>query len=254
MGFPFKTGLKLFSTNTNLIAEALLLKDQYFNYVELYIIPGSYEKTISAWKEFNIPFVIHAPHTVHGVNLARSAFKATNINRMREVQHFADELRAGIVIVHGGNNGDINEAIEQLRIIDDDRIIVENKPKIGLLDERCIGWSPMEFNQLRKAGVLNGIALDFTHAICAARATENDEWELIRSLMEFEPKIFHISDIDAFSHKDMHLNFGKGSLNLRQCFSFVPPDSLVTIETPREDVGSLIDFVKDIQYLQRILS
>jgi len=254
MNFPFRIGLKLYSTNTSLIPEALLLKNKFFNYVELYIIPGSYDETISAWEKFDVPFVIHAPHSFHGVNLARLDRRATNMNHMREVQCFADKLNADIIIVHGGNNGNLNETIEELRLINDARIVVENKPKIGTLDELCIGWSPLEFNQLRKAGVLNGTALDFTHAVCAARATDTDQWELIQSLMDFEPKLFHLSDIDSSSHKDMHLNLGKGSLNLQKFFSFVPHDSLVTIETPRKNVETLSEFITDIEYLQRLSS
>ncbi|MEN6374684.1 MAG: TIM barrel protein [Smithella sp.] len=254
MDFPFKIGLKLYSTNTSLIPEALLIKNKFFNYVELYVIPGSYEKTISAWKEFAVPFVIHAPHSFHGVNLARFDSKAKNIQHLQEVQRFADELNADIIVVHGGNNGDINETIEELLIINDARIVIENKPKIGTLDELCIGWSPQEFNEFREAGVLNGIALDFTHAVCAARAANTDQWELIQSLMAFKPKIFHLSDTDSSSHKDMHLNLGKGSLNLQKFFSFVSLDSLVTIETPRKNAETLSEFVTDIEYIQRLSS
>lgn len=175
------------------------------------------------------------------------------MRHIREVQNFADVLDSDTIIVHGGNNGDINETIEQLKLISDLRLIVENKPKIGVFNELCIGWSPSEFNQFRKAGVLHGTALDFTHAVCAAMTTETDEWELIQSLMEFDPKIFHLSDIDSSSHKDMHLNLGKGSLNLRQLFSFVPVDGLVTVETPRGIAENLSEFVTDIKYLQSLL-
>ena len=254
MNFQFKIGLKLYSTNTGLIPEALLLKNKFFNFIELYIIPGSYDKTINAWKELAVPYVIHAPHSFHGVNLARLEFRATNIRHMGEVQRFADELHADAIIVHGGNNGDINETIEQLRIINDVRIVVENKPKIGMLDELCIGWSPSEFNQFRKAGVLHGTALDFTHAVCAARMEEADEGAFIKSLLKFEPKIFHLSDIDSSSHKDMHLNFGKGSLNLEQLLSFMPVNGLVTVETPRGIAENLSEFVADITYLRSLSS
>lgn len=254
MNFPFRIGLKLYSTNTGLIPEALFLRNKYFDFVELYIIPGSYDNTINAWKEFDVPYVIHAPHSFHEVNLARSECRRTNIDHMREVQRFADELRADVIIVHGGNNGNINETIEQLRMINDSRIVVENKPKIGILNEICIGWSPSEYMQFREAGVLHGFALDFTHAICAARATDNDDWKFIQSLLEFEPKIFHLSDGDSSSQKDMHLNLGKGSLNLEQFLSIIPVNGLVTVETPRGVAGNLSEFVTDITYLRSLSS
>ena len=254
MDFPFRIGLKLYSTNTDLIPEALLLKNKYLNFVELYIIPCSYDKTISAWKDFDVPYVIHAPHSFHGVNLARSECRETNMRHIQEVQSFADALDADVIIVHGGNNGRIDETIEQLRIINDARIVVENKPKIGIFDELCIGWSPSEFKQFREAGVLHGIAFDFTHAVCAARATENDEGEFIQLFWEFRPKVFHLSDIDSSSRTDMHLNFGKGSLNLEKLLSFIPGDGHVTVETPRCIAGNLSEFVTDIIYLRNLSS
>jgi endonuclease IV len=252
MNFKFKIGLKLYSTNTDLIPEALLLKNKYFNFVELYIIPGSYDKTIRAWKEFDAPYVIHAPHSFHGTNLARLELREKNMRNMREVQRFADELDADIIIVHGGNNGNITETIEQLRIIDDPRVVVENKPNIGILNESCIGWSASEFKQFRAAGVSNGIILDFTHAACAARTAETDVNIFIQSLLEFEPKVFHLSDREAYSQKDVHLNFGKGSMNLEKLMSLIPLDGLVTVETPRRIAENLSEFVTDIKYLQSL--
>lgn len=247
-----KIGLKLYSTNTELIPEALSLKNEYFNFVELYVIPGSYDKTISAWKEFNVPYVIHAPHSFHGMNLARPEYRETNMCHVREAQCFSEELCADSIIVHGGNNGNIDETIRQLRYINDCRIIIENKPKQGVLDEECIGWSPSEFEKLVKAEILNGMALDFTHAVCAARTIEKNEYEFIRSFLKFEPKIFHLSDIDSSSHKDMHLNLGKGSMKLDELLSFIPKDGLVTVETPRSIAGSLSEFVKDIIHLRKL--
>lgn len=250
MNDPYKIGLKLYSTNTDLIGEALTLRDEYFDYVELYIVPGSYDGTIQSWKEFNVPYVIHAPHSFHGVNLAKFESRAKNMKHISEVQRFADYLAADIIIAHGGNNGSINETIEQLRIIQDERIVVENKPKIGLTDELCVGWSPAEFNHFREAFVLNGFVLDFTHAVCAARTAEMDEWNFITAFFEFRPKIFHISDIDSTSHKDVHLNLGQGSLDLKRILSMIPANGFVTIETPRKLVGTLDEYVKDIIYLE----
>jgi len=253
MDFHYRPGLKLYSTNTGLISEARSLKDKYLNYIELYVIPGSYDKTISEWKEIDVPYVIHAPHSFHGVNIACPEYRETNIRYIREVQDFAEALDADTIIVHGGNNGNINETIAQLKLIDDPHVVVENKPKIGVFDESCIGWSPSEFNRLRKEGVLRGIVLDFTHAVCAARTAGIDEWELIRSLSEFNPKIFHLSDIDSLSHKDIHLNFGKGSMDLGRLLTYVPAGGFVTIETPRKISENLSEYIQDVEYLRNLL-
>ena len=50
MVFLFRIGLKLYSTDVALIQDAVRFKEGLFNFVELYIVPGSYVKTISAWK------------------------------------------------------------------------------------------------------------------------------------------------------------------------------------------------------------
>ena len=49
------------------------------------------------------------------------------------------------IIVHGGHTGNIEETIRQVAQLNDSRIILENKPKVGINDEACVGWSPDEF-------------------------------------------------------------------------------------------------------------
>jgi sugar phosphate isomerase/epimerase len=250
---PYRIGLKLYSTNTDLIGEARALKGDFFDYVELYVLPGSHDDTVRAWQEFDIPYVIHAPHSFHGVNLARRELWETNAIHIREARDFADALNADLIIVHGGNNGTIEETIEQIKMINDARVIIENKPRIGIHNEVCIGWSPREFMQLQKANLSNGFALDFTHAICAARAINTDEWKFINSLLVFEPKIFHLSDIDSTSIQDMHLNLGHGTLNIAKILSLIPDNGFITIETPRRVLENLSEYVADVKYVQSMM-
>ena len=65
-------------------------------------------------------------------------------------------LGADWIIAHGGNNGSILETIRQIGLIGDNRIVIENKPKIGLRDETCVGWSPADFRKIADAGRLHG--------------------------------------------------------------------------------------------------
>jgi deoxyribonuclease IV len=254
MHFDFKIGLKFYSTNTDSIPEALLLKDKYFNYVELYIIPGSYDETISAWKEFDVPYVIHAPHFFQGVNLAQMEKRETNLVSYNETRRFADDLNADIIIAHGGNRGSLDETIRQIRSIGDKRIVLENKPKLGLNDEICVGWSPSEFRKIFDEHIINGIALDYGHASCAARSLDVDVMDIVRELMLFNPKIFHLSDNDSLSAQDKHFNLGKGNLNLLQFIHVVPVNGLLTIETPRDSSKGLTDFLDDVKYLKKLLT
>ena len=255
MGFHFNIGLKLHSTNISLIAEAEKCKEEgFFDYVELYIIPGTYEETIEAWKKLDIPYVIHAPHSFHGVNLAQVDKREINLKHFNEARQFADDLGSDIIIVHGGNNGSFAETIHQIGLFNEQRIALENKPKIGIQNEECVGWSPDEFHRAMAVGVLSGTVLDFVHAVYAANSAKMDEMEIIKAFMVFHPKVFHLSDGDASSEKDIHLNFGKGSLNIAEFLSVIPEGALVAIETPHDESRGLEDFVNDIHFLRNLLA
>jgi deoxyribonuclease-4 len=141
--------------------------------------------------------------------------------------------------------------MKQISVIDDFRIVLENKPKIGLFHEICVGWSPDEFRKdvCRHVG---GIALDFGHASCAARSLQRNVMEIVREFMSFEPRIFHISDNDGLSEQDQHYNLGKGSLALLPFLEILPMKALLTIETPRSASKGLDDFVDDVKFLRKL--
>ncbi len=254
MDFPFRTGLKLYSTNTDLIPEAILLKNKYLDFVELYIIPGSYDKTINSWKEFDVPFVIHAPHTGHNVNIANNEMRKFNIEIYQEVRCFCDALKSPHIIVHGGSNGILEEMIFQLKMIGDDRIILENKPMKGLNGESCQGCSPEDFNIVFASGALHAMALDFGHAIYYAACCNLDYREVIESFMSFSPQIFHLSDGYYDSYTDVHLNLGKGKFNIKELLNYVPKGSKLTIETPRVSHNNLNEFAEDVHHLQGLVA
>jgi deoxyribonuclease-4 len=250
MDLSFKIGLKLYSTNIDLIPEAeTLYRDGYFDYVELYIIPGTF-KDVASWKDLKVPFLIHAPHSVHGINFAQAEKYETNRRNLTDAQKYADTLGSDIIIVHGGNNGSFSETIKQLKKLDDRRLVLENKPRVGLQGEICVGWSPSEFHEAAHAGVLNGTVLDFGHAICAAASSGIDEMQIIRGFMLFKPELFHIADGEASSESDVHHNFGKGNFKINKLLSFVPENGLVTIETPRNKEDGLNDYIEDINNLR----
>lgn len=255
MNFKLNVGLKLYSTDTSLIDNALRIQEEgYYDYIELYIIPGSYKQAINAWKALNVPFVIHAPHSFHEFNLAQANMWKTNQRNFNEAQLFADSFEADIIIVHGGNNGSFAETLRQIDLLEERRIALENKPKFGQKNERCIGWSPSEFRWAVDAGFSNAFVLDFVHAVCAANSLDVDVMGIISEFLEFKPKIFHLSDGDNSSEIDIHLNLGKGSLDLAGFLSVVPEGALLTIETPRDPSNGLEDFVNDVCFLRNVFS
>jgi len=255
MNSKLNIGLKLYSTDTSLIDNALRIQEEgFYDYIELYIIPSSYKGTINAWKALDVPFVIHAPHSFHGFNLAQANMWEANQCNFKEAQLFADSLGADTIIVHGGNNGSFAETLRQIALLNEKRIALENKPKFGQKKELCIGWSPAQFRQAVDDGFSNAFILDFAHAACAANSLNIDTMEIIRGFVEFKPKIFHLSDGDNSSEIDIHLNLGKGSFDLGDFLSVVPEGALMTIETPRNQSNGLEDFVNDVSFLRKVLS
>ena len=251
-----RLGLKLFSTDTELLPEATRLwQKKVFHYIELYTIPGTFEKTAGVWRNCQIPYVIHAPHSEHGVNLAVAGQWEENRKYFEESRKFADNLKAEIIIVHGGHTGTIDETIRQIALLDDERICLENKPEIGLNNEQCIGWSPGEFQLVLDSGVLSaGTVLDFGHAVCAAFSEGIPPMELVMKFLAFNPKVFHLSDGNTASEKDAHLNIGHGDFKITKLLSVVPENAYVTLETPRSSLNGINDFVKDVSCIQALVN
>ena len=76
---------------------------------------------------------------------------------------------------------------------------------------------------------------------------------MIEEFLKFNPMLFHVSDGDTTTEKDVHKNLGKGDLDVKEFFSVIPDDGMVTIETPRETKPGLGDFIEDISYLKEHL-
>jgi len=251
--FPFKIGLKLHSTNTDLISEAVTLwRDDIFQYIELYIVPGTYSSTHEKWSACNIPFILHAAHSYDGINLALRKQWEQNRYLLREVQQFADNLNVQMIIIHGGMNGSIEETIHQIKRLGETRLLLENKPRVAINGERCVGWSPEEFFKAAESQVLKGFVLDFGHAQCAAFSMGRKAMDVVQEFLAFSPNIYHVSDGVSKNEKDTHRNFGMGDRKLTEFIEVIPESAYVTVETPRGPFKGLKDFVVDIKYLEAL--
>ena len=251
--YDIKIGLKLWSINVGLIEEAKrLYNENLFQYIELYVVPGTYKETIDQWKNCPAPYIIHCTHSAHGFNLAKKEARQGNKEIFREIKMFADVLNAKFIIVHGGNDGDIDETITQIQDIWDERIVIENKPKIGLNQCLCVGWNLQEIQKIKESGNISGCVLDFAHAFCAANSSGGDQEKFIDDFLFCGSEIFHLSDGDKNSGQDRHKNFGEGNFDIKKWVSKVPAGSLMTIETPMGDNPSLEHFKDDISYLNEL--
>jgi sugar phosphate isomerase/epimerase len=214
-------GLKLGSKNANHKRDIFSLYEQgYFQYIELFAVPGSFDDTISYWKQFDIPIIIHAPHSMAGMNLSLKDHKETNRQKIQETFKFADVLNAEYIIFHSGLNGEIEETVNQLRPFADSRCLIENKPLKGLNNERCIGSTFDELSYIINELQLR-FCLDFGHAICAARSLQKEPLQHIEELLCLDPAMYHLTDGDYHSEYDLHLHYGKGNFPIKELFGLI---------------------------------
>jgi endonuclease IV len=253
-----KIGLKLWSTNERYISPAQdLFKRKIFDYIELFVEPDSFSCCGTQWKDIGIPLVLHAPHSMQGLNFSLPDNLNKNKAYCEEVQLYLDLLQPDYVIFHPGVSGTAKETIRQINLLRNDcpdifkKALIENKPKVGLNNERCIGALPEEIEEITRE-TRTGFCLDFGHAICAASAEGGDYRKLINRFMALSPSMFHLTDGLTASLMDSHLHFGAGDFDLRWLARTIPEQALVTIETVKDSTTDLNDFEEDVTFLRKI--
>jgi sugar phosphate isomerase/epimerase len=251
-----KLGLKVFSINRQYCdVAAQLYRKGVYDYIELYTVPQSFDDMISIWKNLNIPYVVHAPHFKHGMNLARKDHEAINRKLYEEAARFADALNAKYIIFHPGIGGDIQETGRQIKKFLDKRIIIENKPYHAVSDKNtiCNGYLPADIDLVMREGGC-GFCFDVGHCFCAANALGKQLFDFFDEFLRLKPVMVHVSDNDAATTVDGHRHFGGGSYNMAKVWEKLPSDIMVTIETDKDSQDSLDDFVKDVVYLKDLRS
>ena len=255
----FVNGLKLWSTNISLIDELTkLYQDGICQYVEIYIKPNTFSSYIEAWQNVNIPFIIHAPHFGDGLNFSVKEKKVDNYKMAYEAIEFAERLDARYIIFHPGVGGDIYETIREINELKDNiskevanKLVVENKPQLGLNNEKCIGHSIDEIKLIMDRCDIS-FCLDIGHSICSANSKGIKPLDYIKGFVELKPVMYHLTDGDYYSQFDSHLNFGLGSYPIKDIVKIIKPNSIVTNEAQKSSLKSLDDFVKDIEFLKKI--
>jgi sugar phosphate isomerase/epimerase len=244
-------GLKLGSKDKTYTQDILSFYEQgYFQYIELFAIPESFDDTITYWKQFAIPYIIHAPHSFAGMNLSLKEQRNSNHKKLQETFRFADSLHAEYVIFHFGVNGDIEEAIYQIRPFTDSRGLIENKPVKGLNNEKCIGSTVEEIIHITNELYIE-FCLDFGHAICAANSLKRDPMTLIKEFMALGPSMYHLTDGDYTSEYDSHLHYGKGTFPVKELLKLIPLMANLTNEAKHNSNKNLDDFREDIIFLSQ---
>lgn len=251
-----KIGLKLWNVNTdNYLNEAQkLYQDGIYDYIELYILPGNFDKIVQ-WKKLNIPINLHAPHFEHGMNLSSADCFENNLKLYNEVKTYADELNVGYIVFHSGTDGDYKETARQLKYINDPRTVIENKPYKTLpfiKGDFYVGGKIEEIKHIIDA-VGCKFCLDIGHAISSANALQIEPYSYIEEFMKLDPYMYHLSDIEITSEMDQHLNYGHGSLDFERLFTIISKNPQITIETNKKSKENLDDFIEDVKFLRKYI-
>lgn len=248
-----KIGLKVWSVNSEYISEAeRIYKDGVCDFIEIYAVSDSFKIYGEKWKKINAPFIIHAPHYKDGVNLALYEKREFNKIVAEESKRFADLLGSEKIIFHPGAGGNIDEVIFQLKRFNDERILIENKPYLGIGGK--IIFHGASFEDIEKIIKESNVkfCLDFGHAICAANSFKINQIEFLKKLNTLFPAMYHLTDGDYTGEMDTHKNYGTGNFPLREIIKIIPDKSLVTNEAAKKYKDSLRDFDEDVKIFKKL--
>ncbi len=253
----YQVGLKLFSRNTGAIEIAReLLANGYFDYIELLALPGTLKETVSKWREFNVPYVIHAPHELYGLNLADQDLRRSNQKIFAETTAFAHQLKAREIIIHPGLKGDYRETARQLKALNDGRLLVENLPFISLLETKCVGSTPAEIKAIKRAAGV-GFCFDIAHAVKAAFAFGRDYLAEAERYLALRPTVIHLCDAKTGGCFDEHLALGQGNIDLKRLFKIITrqiKSARITLEIPERSYQTLKVFKANSVKVKKYLS
>lgn len=246
-----RIGLKVFSSNLDYYQDILSYIDKgKIDFIELYALPGTLDKTLPIWKRIPFPFVIHAAHHSDGMNLSNPDSFQHNKSLIQEATLFASALQASHIVIHPGVNGTLDETIRQLSILASSqnglRWLIENKPMFGNGPNlTCVGYSPSDIKRIMTSTSC-GFCLDFGHALNTANSLEIDFFDLLDQFFVLRPELFHLCDGDLNSQLDKHFHLGKGTFPLDKIIKRLPNNALVTLETEKDSNQNLNDFQADI--------
>ncbi len=250
-----KLGLKLWSSNTDFYyREAQKLYSQgHFDYIELYVVPDTCF-ALEKWQKLSIPFILHAPHFRHKVNLADEKNFFYNKEIFDQVEKYRQKLNALYTVVHLGMEGTIEESVWQLSQIQPKNFVVENKPYVppGCPQKKCRGSTAEEILfAVEQLGC--GFCLDIGHALCTANYLEQAPYAYLAKFQKLSPKMYHLSDGDINSFLDQHRHLGAGDYDMSEIFSIIDYSLPISIETEKSSLYNLTDFIADVNYIKTII-
>ena len=242
-------GIKLWSSNLDClpsVKRSIVGGDVH--YIEIMPVPS--QNDVEPFQQLKCPVVIHVNTDRRKINIADPAMLKENLKSIQNDIRWADELNAKNIIVHPGL-GNIHDAVKFIRGLNDERVIVENMPKISLNGDIMIAHSIEDIKTFQNHDI--GFCLDFNHAMRAATSLNIPEKRFIRDLNSISPMMFHISDGNKKREKDEHIHLGAGDFDIPFFVNIAnkKQDSYVTLETPKNTVE---DDARNIEFIKKVIA
>lgn len=197
---------------------------------------------------------IHAPHGGLGVDTGRRELEKSNRALLAPAQYAADVMGAKTIVVHAGRGASedcLKETIRQFKLLNDQRIVVENLP-IHAHGELSHGVVPEEIKIIREETGC-GFCFDFSHAVCTAFVLGCPPEKLLEGFYELQPTVYHLCDGNLDDEEDNHMHFGEGHFPLKDWLNnYVAEDAYVTMETGHGCPKDILPWVKDYEYISTI--
>ena len=204
--------------------------------------------------KINVPFTLHAPHSVFNVNLAdKNQFEFNKEIFNTQVDKYAEELDVQYVVVHPGKLGNIEETVRQLNIINPKRMAIENKPIISrkTMERTYRGAIPEEIKYVRENHPC-GFCLDISHCMSTANELGKDPYELLKEFQELKPTSYHISGNKLDSLIDLHIHFSKCDWDLHKVFEIIDTSKNITVETRKDKEACFKEYEEDLKTLKEV--
>jgi deoxyribonuclease-4 len=236
-----KIGIKIWPDN----AEYAFEISEHVDFIEIMAKRG---EDFSFLSDIDLPFVIHAEHNDFGVNFTDVTKLALSKESSGFALELADRLNARTIIFHPGlmdgtQNTKAEHAIEFLKSMKDNRIVLENvllREPIKNRNFECPFATPDGMAKIM-AETNKGMCLDFSHAQITSTQLGIDYIKTLEKFIEMRPRHFHACGGVEGDEKDMHIHLWEGNLNIAAFRHMLPKTAWVTLETPCDLEGQLRD-------------
>ena len=235
-----------------------LWRDGRFDFLELYASTPIDSSTVALWDWYDGKLVVHAPHSGSGFNFARRDMKESNFQTLHDLSAITERLAPALVVFHPGLDGPMEEGLGQLaemrRLYPElHRImLLENKPRLGIHGENCLGASPEEMRTLLES-VGCGLCLDVRHAFAYASWAGLDWRGVIDDFVSCNPLLWHAADGLVADCVDSHLHIGAGDMPWREIAEWWSAADMITLECVKRPEALLADFLDDLAVLRRVM-